>query len=46
MGMKINEAIKNRTVARIIGVTVDRSMRAATYEKPHMMTTMIAAGIA
>jgi hypothetical protein len=46
MGVKINEAIKNRAVARMIGVTVDRTMRAATYENPHMKTTMIAAGIA
>jgi len=44
--MKIIEAIKNRTVARMIGVTVDRTIRAATNEKPHMTTTMIAAGIA
>ena len=42
-GTKINEAIPNRTAAKITGDKVERTMRAATKEKPHIIAVRIAA---
>jgi hypothetical protein len=45
IGMKNNEEITNLTVAKIIGVTVDKTIRAATNENPHIAATKTAAKV-
>jgi len=42
IGVRISEAMLNLRVARRIGVNVDRTMRAATKESPHITATDIA----
>jgi hypothetical protein len=42
IGMKTNEAMLNRIVARRIGVNVERTARAATKESPQIADTTIA----
>jgi hypothetical protein len=42
IGMKTNEAMLNRIVARRIGVNVERTARAATKESPQITDTTIA----
>jgi hypothetical protein len=42
MGVKRTEAMLNRIVARRTGVSVERVIRAATKERPHITFTVMA----